>query len=151
MSAPKILYNKEIPLRVCQLKNRNNKIIPLSNWHNRLIPMPVKFLHSFVVRKASADRLGRVIFNYYPVVREYSYLYQFIQDELLVYHYQTVEELSYFLQELDLYLYKTNELFEKLDEDDYIMLSYLRRRFECEVQEGRSPYNIKLIKSFFAR
>jgi hypothetical protein len=151
MTTPRIGYNKENTLRVCELKNRNNKILPLVNGQNRVLPIPVKFLQSFVIRKAAQDKVGRVIFNYYPVIRDYPYLSQLIGEGLLYYPYRTVDELLHFLEELECYLYKINDVFDHLESEYFPALAHLRNRFNAEVQEGRTPYTIKLIKPFFRR
>lgn len=151
MASPKVVYNKEMLLRVCDIKNRAQKILSLYNHQKRIIPMPVQFLQSFIVRKASPDKLGVVTFNCYPIVREYPYLYQFIQDEPLCYYYKKVEDLHQFLEEVEMYFYNIDDLFRELDEQLFPTLAAIRKKMAGEVQEGRSPESMRLLKRFFKR
>lgn len=147
----KFSYNKEQELKFVYIQNKQEKIIPLYNSNNRLIPFPVKFIKSFVVKKPFRGKFGRIYFSYFNAVKDYSLLSNLLNDAPLHYIYHDTDELSAFLKEWDMYLYKEAANIDELDAAQFPLFTKINAKFADCVQQGRCVYRLRLIKNFFQK
>lgn len=147
----KFYYNKEQEIQVVYLLNKQEKILPLYNNNNRLIPFPLKFLKSFMVEKPYKGKFGRIYFAYFNVVKDYTLLDNLLGESPLHLFYQNTEELTAILKELHAYFYKESLNFDELPKDKFPLFTKHNAKFANCVQEGRCVYRLRLIKSFFPK